>query len=211
MIRSELRDAVKDRLAIRSDGSGNSLDGLITNTYVNTSINDALNRLSIERDWWWLATTASPTFSTTTGKASLPADFLRANELVVNGSPAQLLPLDTVIDPLSDNATYGWLIYGNQIQLTPVPSVAPTATLYYFRSEPALTTDAATPILPPAYHYAVVSYASYLCAARRQDEPRASLYLQEYGSFLKTMANDNKTTIKKQIKFSRRRDYATWL
>lgn len=211
MNRGELRSAVKDRLAIRSDGSGNSLDGLISNTYVNTAIDDALNRISIEKDWYWLATTASLTFSTTTGKASLPSNFLRANELVVNGYPAELLPLDTVIDPLADQATYGWQIYGLEAQLTPIPSTVPTATLYYFRFEPSLTTDGATPILPVPYHYAVVSYAAYLCSARRQDEPRASLYLQEYGSFLRTMANDNRSTIHKRIKFSRRRDYATWV
>jgi hypothetical protein len=54
----DLRNAVKDRLAIRSDGGGVSLDGLITDAFVNTSIDDALNRVSMERDWWWLATTA---------------------------------------------------------------------------------------------------------------------------------------------------------
>jgi hypothetical protein len=59
----DLRNAVKDRLAIRSDGSGNSLDGLITNAYVNTSIDDALNRVSMERDWWWLATLSMTTQS----------------------------------------------------------------------------------------------------------------------------------------------------
>jgi len=207
----DLRNAVKDRLAIRSDGSGNSLDGLITNTFINTSIDDALKRISIEKDWYWLATTAPLTFSTSTGKASLPADFMRANELVVNGYPAELLPLDTVLDPLSDKATYGWLIYGMDAQLTPVPSTVPTATLYYFRYEPTLSSDSSTPIMPAPYHYAIVSYASYLCAARRQDEPRASLYLQEYGSYLRTMTNDNRSTIKKRIKFGRRRDYATWV
>jgi len=210
MNRLELRDAVKDRLAIRSDGSGNSLDGLITNTIVNTAIDDALKRISIEKDWYWLATTAPLTFSTTTGKASLPANFMRANQLVVNSYPAELLPLDTVIDPLSDNATFGWLIYGLDAQITPVPSTVPTATLYYFRYEPTLASDSASPVMPVPYHYAAVAYASYLCAARRQDEPRASLYLQEYGSYLRTMANDNRSVIRKRIKFGRRRDYATW-
>lgn len=210
MNRLQLRDAVKDRLAIRSDGSGNSLDGLITNAIVNTAIDDALKRISIEKDWYWLATTASLTFSTTTGKAPLPADFMRANQLVVNSSPAELLPLDTVIDPLSDNATFGWLVYGLEAQITPVPSTVPTATLYYFRYEPTLASDSASPVMPVPYHYAIVSYASYMCAARRQDEPRAALYLQEYGSYLRTMSNDNRSVIRKRIKFGRRRDYATW-
>ena len=45
MDRSELRTAIKDRLAIPSAG-----DALITDAFVNTSINDALNRVSAERD-----------------------------------------------------------------------------------------------------------------------------------------------------------------
>ena len=99
----DLRNAVKDRLAIRSDGAGVSLDGLITDVYVNTSIDDALNRVSMERDWWWLATTESLSFDTTNGDAALPADFMRANKLVINGSPVEPLPLDTFLDPNADS------------------------------------------------------------------------------------------------------------
>ena len=210
MNRGELRNAIKDRLTIKSDGSGNSLDGLITNTFVDTSINDALNRLSLERDWWWLATTASLTFNTTTGKAPLPADFMRANELVINDTPVEFVPLETLLDPDSDYSNYGYTIYGKEILLSPIPSVAPPATLYYFKSEPALTSDGATPIMLPVYHYAIVCYGSFLCAARRQDEQRASLYLQEYTNFLRSMNDDNKSSIKRRIKYTKKRDYATW-
>lgn len=210
MDRLELRDAIKDRLTIRSDGSGNSLDGLISNTFINTSINDALNRISLEKDWWWLAATATPTFSTTTGKASLPADFMRANELVINDQTAELIPLETFLDPNSEYSSYGYTIYGKELMLTPIPTVAPTATLYYFKSEPALTTDGGTPILPAVYHYAIVCYGAFLCAARRQDEQRASLYLQEYGNWLKSMNNDNRSSIKRRIKYTKARDYASW-
>ena len=92
MNRLDLRNAVKDRLAIKSDGGGTSLDGLITNAFVNTSLNDALNRVSMERDWWWLASTASLSFDTVNGAATLPSDFMRANELVINSSPAAWPP-----------------------------------------------------------------------------------------------------------------------
>lgn len=210
MNRLELRDAIKDRLTIRSDGSGNSLDGLISNSFINTSINDALNRISLEKDWWWLATTASLTFSTVTGKSSLPADFMRANELVINGQTAELIPLETFLDPEADYSSYGYTIYGKEILLTPIPSTSQTGTLYYFKSEPALTSDSATPIIPPVYHYAIVCYGAFLAAARRQDEQRASLYLQEYGNWLKAMNDDNKSSIKRRIKYTRARDYASW-
>jgi hypothetical protein len=210
MNRLELRNAIKDRLTIKSDGSGNSLDGLITNDFVNTSINNALNRISLEKDWWWLATTAPLTFNTTTGKAPLPADFMRANELVINSSCVEYVPLETLLDPSSDYSSYGYTIYGSDILLSPIPSVAPPATLYYFRSEPALASDSSSPIMLAVYHYAVVCYGSFLCAARRQDEQRASLYLQEYTNFLRSMSDDNKSSIKRRIKYTKKRDYASW-
>jgi hypothetical protein len=210
MIRSALRDAVKDRLAIRSDGSGNSLDGLITNTFVNTSIDDALNRISMERDWWWLATTASLSFDTTDGDAALPSDFMRANKLVINDSPVEPLPLDTFLDPNADMNAYGWLVYGNVVKITPIPTTTTAGTLYYFRSEPALATDGASPLMPVVYQKCIVAYASHLCAARRQDEQRAALYLQEYGNFLKSMNDDNRATIQRRIKFSRAMSDAAW-
>ena len=73
MNRGELRTEIKDRLAIPSSG-----DGLITDSYVNSSINNALSRISAERDWWWLSGTSTPVFSTTTGFATRPSDFMRA-------------------------------------------------------------------------------------------------------------------------------------
>lgn len=205
MNRGELRTAIKDRLAIPSTG-----DGLITDTYVNTSINDALNRISAERDWWWLAATATGNFDSVYGQSQLPSDFMRANQLVINGSAVQQITFEDYIDPMFDADTYGWVIYGNYVKITPIPSTTTSGTLYYFRSEPALSSDSSTPLLPTLYHYCIVAYGSYLCAARRQDESRASLYLQEYGNWLKTLSDDNRSSIKRRIQFNRLADYATW-
>lgn len=205
MNRGELRTAIKDRLAIPSSG-----DGLITDSYVNTSINDALNRISAERDWWWLASTASLSFDTVNGEATLPADFMRANQLVINGSAVEQIVFEDYINPMFESDTYGWLIYGNKVKITPVPSSTLPGTFYYFRSEPALSADGTSPLLPVSYHYCIVAYGSYLCAARRQDESRASLYLQEYGNWLKTLSDDNRASLKKRIKFDRVTDYASW-
>lgn len=205
MDRSELRTAIKDRLAIPSAG-----DALITDTFVNTAINDALARVSAERDWWWLAATASLNFDSTYGQAQLPSDFMRANQLVINSAPVQQIPFEDYINPLSDDTNYGWVIYGNYVKINPIPSATLPGTFYYFRSEPALSADGSSPLMPTAYHYVVVAYGAYLCAARRQDESRASLYLQEYGNWLRTLDDDNRSSIKKRIKFDRLSDYASW-
>jgi hypothetical protein len=86
--------------------------------------------------------------------------------------------------------------------------------LYYFRIDPALSTqaspDTTSPVMPVVYHKVIVAYASHLCAARRQDEQRASLYLQEYGNFLDSMKDDNRATIQRRIKYNRNLSYATW-
>ena len=210
----DLRNAVKDRLAIRSDGSGNSLDGLITNTFVNTSIDDALNKVSMERDWWWLATTATLSFDIVNGDDAIPADFMRAQQLVINDSPVQYIPLESFLDPDSDDCAYAYTIYGTNVKIAPVPSTVTTGTLYYFRNEPALSTqatpDTKSPVMPVVYHKVIVAFASYLCAARRQDEQRAALYLQEYGNFLDSMRDDNRATIQRRIKYNRNLNYATW-
>lgn len=206
----EMRNAVKDRLAIRSDGSSNSLDGLITNTFVNTSINDALNRVCMERDWWWLATTSSLSFAAVTGQASLPTRFMRANKLVINDYPVNLLPLDTFLNPDSEDNPYGWLVYGSTVRINPPPTATQAGTLYYFQSEPTISGDTDVPLMPVVYHKCIVAYASHLCAARRQDEQRAALYLQEYGNFLKSMSDDNRSTIQRRIMFSRSMSDAAW-
>lgn len=204
MNRGDLRTAIKDRLAIPSTG-----DGLITDAYVNTSINDALARVSAERDWWWLASTATLNFDSTYGQAQLPSDFMRANQLVINSALVEQIPFEDYISGDAD-VGYGWTIYGSYVKINPIPSTTTTGTFYYFRSEPALSADGSSPLMPSAYHYIIVAYGSYLCAARRQDEQRASLYLQEYGNWLRTLNDDNRSSIKKRIKFDRLSDYASW-
>lgn len=204
MNRGELRTAIKDRLAIPSTG-----DGLITDAFVNTAINDSLARVSAEKDWWWLAATATLSFDNVNGAAQLPSDFMRANQLIINSSPVEQIPFEDYISGQPDTG-YGWVIYGNQVRINPVPSTTTPGTFYYFRSEPALSADGSTPLMPLAYHYVIVAYGSYLCAARRQDEQRASLYLQEYGNWLRTLNDDNRASLKKRIKFDRLSDYASW-
>jgi hypothetical protein len=210
MTLATMRTAVKDRLAIRSDGSGNSLDGLITNAFVDTSINNALKRVCIERNWWWMQTTASVTFAANTGLASLPTGFMHAIDLTINGNSVEPIDLDTYNNADAQNSGYGWLIFGSNVRISPAPTAAVTGTLYYVKAEPTLTADSDVPIMPDVYTGILVAYACHLCAARRQDEQRAALYLQEYGNFLKSFSDENRASVKRRIKYTRTRDFATW-
>lgn len=209
MNRGELRQAVFDRLAIRLDGT-DSLDPLITNSFVNGAIDQSLAIISTVHDWWWLASTATLTFDTTYGAATLPSDFMKANQMTVNGAPAEQLMLDQYLDPNTTRTSYGWTIYGNQVKIIPIPTQSVQGTLYYFRGEPTLSSDSSTPLMPTVYHYVIVCYAAFLCAARRQDEQRAALYLQEYQSRINAMHMDIRSTVKRKIQFTRLSDYAAW-
>ena len=60
----ELRTEIKNRLAIPSAG-----DGLITDTFVNSSINSALRVITTTRDWPWLLSTAQLAFPGNVGYA----------------------------------------------------------------------------------------------------------------------------------------------
>jgi len=168
----------------------------------------------MEREWWWLATTASLSFDIVDGDDAVPADFMRAQQLVINDSPVEYCQLEAFLNPNTDGSAYAYTIFGTNIKISPIPATVTTGTLYYFRNEPALSTqvspDTRSPIMPVVYHKIIVAYASHLCSARRQDEQRASLYLQEYGNFLDSMRDDNRTTTQRRIKYNRNLSYATW-
>ena len=173
----ELRSAVRLRNGIPDTG-----DGLAEHDTINDCIRAALVDLSSEQRWPWLLTSASITF--TAGVGPLPADCTVISELVANGYPAERVGLD---DFLVQTRGCVWTEQGSNIKLYPVPVTAPTATLYYYRTEPALTTDESTPLLPTQHHQILVCRASYHLNVRRTDKDRIRLDLEEWVPGLRNM------------------------
>lgn len=181
MNKRELRQAVRLRNGIPDVG-----DGLAGHTDIDDCVALALIDVCAEARWPWLLTTASLTFSTTTGQVTsgLPVSYPHIHKLEINNRVAQYVPLD---DFLTEQRRWVWTDLGNNIALFPVPSTVPTATLYYWQDEPALDQDTDSPILPATFHQILVARASYHLNLRRNRNAEVARDLAEWQSGLKNM------------------------
>lgn len=181
MNRGAIRGELQSRLRLPAQG-----DPLLTDDVLNGCVRLALNDISAAHDWPWLLTSGTVTFSTSTGKAAYPADCVRIRELIVNNRRALRCGLAEWIDAQT-LGSYVWTEIGGQLALTPIPTVAPTATLYYCRQEPVLTADTASPLLPEANVASLIARASYHANMRRRVSEDAAADDNEYQAGVKQM------------------------
>ena len=205
MNRGELRTEIKNRLAIPSAG-----DGLITDTVVNSAINSALRVITTTRDWPWLLSSQQVAFPGNVGYTEVPCEFVRAKELVVDTYRVPYVEINEFIDQNQLGYPYVWTIIGKQIKLWPIPTTLTLGTLYYYQSEPELTIDTQNPIMPDFLQSWLISYASYLCAMRRQDEGTAQIYFAESNDLLNRMRDDVRSKTGRKIQTAGRNTYASW-
>lgn len=177
MDKRELRARVRLRNAIPDTG-----DGLAGHTDIDDCITAAMADISGEYRWPWLQTSAPVTF--TAGVAPIPADCVSVLQLTVNGYPAERVDLSEFGQP---SRPFVWTDQGSTVTLWPVPSVAPSATLVYYRGEPELTTDVAVPLMPAVFHQLLVVRASYQLNVRRGDQTRAAQDSAEYQMGLRNL------------------------
>jgi hypothetical protein len=203
MNRGEFRTAIKERLAIPTIG-----DGLLSDTTLNSLINRSLSVIASSKEWPWLLDDYTLNF--VSGAASLPNDFIRARSLVIEGRPTVWLQLEDFVMPDRNNGTFAWTIIGNKAKLSPVNTTTVTGTLYYYRNEPTLASDASTPLIPSIHHSLVVAHACYLAAMTRQDESRAAVYQAEYQSLLNNTRDDLKQNTGRRIRYDGGYEYSSW-
>lgn len=183
MDKREIRSRIRLRNAIPDSG-----DGLAGHTDIDACIGAALADISAEARWPWLLTTSSLTF--VGNSASIPADCVSIANLAIgaSGLPAERAELSLFIQ---QNKPWVWTEIGSNINLYPTPATAPTATLYYYKSEPELTTDTQVPLLPVTFHTLVVARGSYHLNVRRGDNNRVGQDLQEYQAGLRNLMQDS--------------------
>ena len=177
MNKRELRTAIRDRNGIPDAG-----DGLAGHTDIDACIAHALADLSAEDRWPRLLTSASLTFSG--NAAALPTGWVSSRELLVNGYIAPHVGLNEFLE---GSTSYVWTEQGANVVLNPTPSSAPTATLWYYRVEPELTTDTSEPLLPAQWHRALAARASYHLNVRRKDGDRINIDENEWQAGLNNM------------------------
>ena len=204
MNRGQLRSALTSRLGIPSAG-----DSLLDSTTLNDIIGYALRDLSSESDWPWLLTSSSVTF--TGADATAPTTMVKARELTINGRRARFMPLAEFLDAQSASVSCVWTVLGTTIRLTPTPSTAPTAVLYFVRGEPTLSGDSSEPLCPDAHHQVVLARASYHANTRRNRFEDAARDDNEYQLSVRKMRDAQWVKSgPRQVKASGSFNWATW-
>lgn len=141
------------RTAIRGLGDLEN-DGNVTDTWLNTAINSSLAEmydLLVNSGLFYFRSTATPSYSSSTGLAALPADFLSCVAVWYEKDANTRVPLRAVsvrdawkYKKTSTNRAYGYEIVGSNIQFYPPPPAGQTYTLVYIPACTTLSADGDT-------------------------------------------------------------------
>lgn len=166
------------RTEVRLRANVPSTDGLWTDSFVNSAINAALADLSAEQKWWWLQVSASP--SHTSGAVDLgaitPVPRTVAHVLVGTDEAQRVSAAEADLATAATAPPYLYAIWGDTLQVRPAPSGATAVTLRYYRDEPVLSSDADEPLMPAAYHPAIVDRACSIGFESLDDTSSAAMH-----------------------------------
>lgn len=184
MILEQLRDAVRTRLGTPENENFYQVQSL------DDLLNESLQTISAEGDWSWLQT--STTFSTVYGTRfyTPPTDWGTTKAVSIQGyDTMSYIDLQSARNYPDDQ--YGipayYTIFDDQLYLAPAPNGIMTIRHDYLRTEPKLTDNSDSPIMPNMYHYSIVAMATHLAHLRSGDLPRANAAKLEYNDWLKRM------------------------
>lgn len=157
------------------------------------ALNDGLKAISLEWEWHWLFATATGTTTANQPSIAAPAGYLRAvsfdigGRIMVERTYADLNSLDTTA-----GLPEGFALAGGNLRLWPTPKASESYTIVYYRSEPALTGDASTPLLPDAYSPWLVAEAALRLALRTNSADKYAVLQAEVAGWRNRAVGDMK-------------------
>lgn len=182
MTLATIRSTAKTKLRITST----STDNLLSDSVLTGLVNEAVRKVSRERAWPWLLTSATVSVATT-GLGTLPTDFLQARELLygTDPSPVPYVSFDAIL--ASKNA-YVWSENGTSIVVEPAPASSTNFTLWYYQREEALSADGDLPLIPATYEDIVATWTAHLGALVRRDYDHAAALERQYRDELESLS-----------------------
>lgn len=178
-----LRASVRTRLGVPSD------DALFTDAVLTSLINDALNYVTTEADWWWLEKQESLSLTSGVSAYAVAADCTRTiNVEDPTGVPLQRKPIDELV--AMTTAPIGYVRFfspfGAKLEFRPVPSATIAVNHRYIGGETALAADTDLPLIPAQFQPMLVEYAVYLAKMRAGNMAEAAANLEVYQGWIKT-------------------------
>ena len=184
MTLDELRDAVRTRLGVPDT------DAIFTDTVLTDLINEGLQYISNEEDWWWLEKTETLSLTDSIQAYDVAADCTRTiNVSDPTGIPLSRKGIDELLAMTTAQAAVVRFFapYAGQLVFFPVPNTSISVNHRYIGGEPALSGDSDTPLIPAQFQPALVDYVVYLCHTRSGNMNEAKGALEVYGRWIETM------------------------
>jgi hypothetical protein len=157
-------------------------------------VNAAVQAIGSDRAWPWLDEVATVTTVAGTAGYALPADWQSTRGVASNGRtyyPVSVRSGDGSWDDWRDTLSFGFAVEDGQLVLYPTPAESGVAVTHrYVRTEPVLSSDSDTPLLPSRFHWAVVHYAAALIFDRMGQMPQAAAQRAEYDKWRRSMLDD---------------------
>jgi len=179
-----LRTSVRTRLGVPSS------DALFTDTVLTELINEALQYISSEHDWWWLEKSETLSLTSSTSAYSVASDCTRTiNVEDPTGIPLSRKGIDELVAMTTAEAGYVRFFspYGTKLEFRPVPNTSISVNHRYIGGETALSGDSDTPLIPAQFQPALIEYAVYLCHTRIGNTQEAGPVLEVYNRWIETM------------------------
>lgn len=174
----ELRTATNRRSGVLYDDA--ALDDLI---------NEAVQRIALEAEWPWLHALYEFTATDDDGTQALPDGARRVSSVNLGGYEAFVTSIENLDawDNVYVTSRHGYAVRGTDLLFRPTQPAGTTITVRYIRSEPRLTGERDTPLLPDVYHDAVVNLACAIANERVGNFKRAEQFDRRYTDWLRTM------------------------
>lgn len=163
------------RTEVRLRATVPASDGMWTDAFVNSAINEALLQVSTEQSWPWLqeAVTATPDADGLVNLAALTPvvrDIAHVFVGQIEAHPVSAAESDSTQDP----SGYTYSVWGDDLQIR--PATTDTVTVRYYANEALLSADSDTPTMPAVYHPCIAEKACAIGFESLDDQSSAGMH-----------------------------------
>lgn len=185
-------DLAAMRQACRNALGVPSTDPLVSTSKLDGWLNDALQELSVERDWPWLFHTDATNTATVADQAAytLPSDWRDTVTVTINERPLRRITVGThqAFDTYGDwHTDYHYSVMSGSLTIDPAPAAVLDLVHVYIRDEAVLAGDSDEPYLPSRWRHALVRRACASCCLANDDAGGHDRFRGEYDAWVRKM------------------------
>lgn len=180
---AQLRTRTRQKLGLQAN------DGMLTDSSLTTTINNALDKMAVEYNWPWLI--AHESFNTVVAQNQYdpPADWIKTRWLKINDYDLDSRQrVDLIQYDLTSGMPTSFAIDEQKIWLSPAPDAVYSVVHSYMTTENNLTADGDTVKCPDQYSDVIVTYAAIIEARRMNNSSVEQQMLDDKKEWLRNIA-----------------------